>query len=176
MIFLGGVHGVGKTYISYFLKDEINIFSASKLIEEYTKIQYGGYKKAYNIKNNQDCLVKAVMKKEEEGENFILDGHFCLFNVEGRVERISFEFYKRINVQGIIVLYDDEKEIERRIRIREHNSSTLTVDEITELQKEEIKYAKYIASRKKIPIEIIDCSNPNNIAKCRHFIHAIMEK
>lgn len=98
-ILFSGVHGVGK---GFFLKkinkeiEEYNIYSASTLIEKYQTSTDAGYKKVRNVKNNQDILIKAIKEaKMKDGNSFILDGHLCIFDVEGNIVRIPENFFMK---------------------------------------------------------------------------------
>lgn len=170
MIFITGVHGVGKTYICRQLAQDIIVYSASKLIEQYVQIRYNGYKKAYDLDDNQNYLIYAVNQKENEGEKFILDGHFCLFNANGDIERISYEVFNKLNIEGIILLWSEEETIQKRIQQREKKSEILSLYEIFELQKQEMEYAKEVALKLNIPLILIDTNAETTVPKCKQFI------
>lgn len=173
MIFVAGVHGVGKTYICQQLKQNLIVYSASELIEQYSKIRYNGYKKVYGIEENQNHLVNAVRQKENQSREFILDGHFCLFNADGDVEKIPYAVFKKLNMEGIILFWNREEIIQRNVLKREGNSDTLKLHKISELQKLEIEYAKDVAQELDIPIATINTSDKDAVSKCRQFISKI---
>lgn len=175
MIFIAGVHGVGKTYTCNQLKKDFVVYSASGLIEQYSKIHYSGYKKAYNIENNQRHLINIVGQMESHGEKFILDGHFCLFNADGEVEKISYEIIRQLHIEGIILIWDKEDIIQKRIQMRERKSDLLTLYEIVNLQEQEINYAQNVAQTLNIPLALINASNEDDIFKCEHFITSLWE-
>lgn len=175
MIFIAGVHGVGKSYICNQLKKDFTIYSASGLIEQYGKIQYYSYKKVYNIGNNQSYLVNAVKQKEKHGEKFILDGHFCLFNANNEVEKISLNIFEQLLIEGIILVWDKEGIIWERIQNREKKTNLLTVYEIAELQEQEIEYAQIVAKELNVPLVHVNASDKNAVLLCRQFISTLFE-
>jgi len=65
IIFVAGIHGVGKTYLCQSLKESIGIdhFSASQLISEFKREKFSSTDKSVkNINNNQELLLKAIEK------------------------------------------------------------------------------------------------------------------
>lgn len=170
MVFVAGVHGVGKTYICQQLKQDMVVYSASELIEQYGKIRYNGYKKVYGIGANQNHLVNAVRQKEKNGKEFILDGHFCLFNASGDVEKVPYMVFEKLNMEGIVLFWNREEVIQRNVQKREGNLDVLKSHQISELQELEIKYAKDVAQELNIPLVVINTSDEDAVTKCRQFI------
>lgn len=144
IILFSGVHGVGK---GYFLKhrdisDQYTVVSASYLISKHKKPADAGYKKVKDISKNQDVLTDELLKLKKDVNNIILDGHICLRNKEGNMERISKNFFTESGIKGIILLQDDSKKISQRIF--ERDSKTIDEESIKKIQNEEIAYAKFL--------------------------------
>lgn len=93
MIFVSGIHGVGKTYFCNMVKDKlgINNYSASQLIAGRREKGFSADKFVSDIDDNQVLLLNAINELRQTGEEFILDGHFCLLNEEGVITRIPME-------------------------------------------------------------------------------------
>lgn len=176
MIFVAGVHGVGKTYLCHQLKKNMIVYSASELIEQYGKIRYNGYKKVCDIETNQNYLVDAVKQKEKQGREFVLDGHFCLFNAAGDVEKIPRAVFKELNIEGIILFWDKEEKIQRNMLKREGDSDKLKLHKIRELQEMEMEYARDIAQQLDVSLAIINASDEDAVSKCRQFIAVLWKK
>lgn len=155
IIFIAGVHGVGKTTFAKkkSMEKNINYYSSSKLIEK-AKGELFKDKLAKDIENNQELLIKAVeiFIKEES----ILDGHFCLLNSDFVITKISMDTYERLGLKSIIVLVDDVCSIVERLEKRD--CKKYNIDLIEEFQLEEISYAKEVSKKLDIPINIIDLS------------------
>ena len=142
-ILFSGAHGVGKGFFLDRVRENIqhyDIYTASKLIEKYQPSTDAGYKKVSNVSNNQDILIKAL---KDEGHhntrNFIIDGHLCIFNARGEVERIPEYFFSEAQITGIVLLQDEPRIICERIKQRD--SSQISMKDIERIQNEERKYA-----------------------------------
>ena len=90
MIFVSGIHGVGKTYFCNMVKDELGIknYSASQLIAGRRGKGFLVDKFVSDIDDNQAILLDAINELRQADEEFILDGHFCLSNEDGVIARI----------------------------------------------------------------------------------------
>lgn len=130
------------------------MYSASNLIEKYQPSTDAGYKKVSNVKNNQDVLIKAIKEaKANDINDFILDGHLCIFNAEGTVERIPEYFFEEAKINGIILLQDEDQIICDRINQRDSNK--ISVNDIKFMQEEEQKYADELKAKLQMEYEII---------------------
>ncbi len=154
MIFVSGIHGVGKTYFCNIIKEKFGIksFSASQLIAERGKRDFSADKCVSDIDDNQLLLLNAINELRQAGEEFMLDGHFCLLNEEGVITRIPMETYTLLKPDTMILLLEDPKIIaERRFK-----RDGIRQDEclIVDFQKAERVYATEIAEQLNIPLEI----------------------
>ncbi len=142
-ILLSGVHGVGKGYFLDKVRKCIrnyDVYSASQLIEKYHSAADAGYKRVSNISNNQHVLIQAIRKEQiQNTQNLIIDGHICLFNASGLVERIPEYFFSETGIAGIILLQDTSANICDRILQRD--SRRININDIEEMQREERIYA-----------------------------------
>lgn len=82
IIFVSGVHGVGKTTLCKKIASRYKIehFSASNLIAKEKAEEHLQNKQVENITGNQDFLVTAINKYFKNETWYLLDGHFCLLN------------------------------------------------------------------------------------------------
>lgn len=80
IIFIAGVHGVGKTTICNKIKKEVNLntYSSSDLIKRYNSSILSEEKQVNDVNDNQDILLKAISKFVDNNEVILLDGHFTL--------------------------------------------------------------------------------------------------
>src|SRR5262249_1164106 len=97
VIFVGGIHGVGKTTYCEKLSSDLNLkhYSASDLIKEVKRTN-SVHKNVKNIPQNQDILLDAIDKCFYENKWYILDGHFCLLNEQGSISPIPFATFQSI--------------------------------------------------------------------------------
>lgn len=151
IIFVGGVHGVGKTTLCCSLYSQFNIkhYSASKLIAKINEKDLISDKLVKNIRKNQDALIISINKFLEPGENYIIDGHFCLLNSKRFIEQIPLSTYELMNLIGIVVLFDDPLNINKRLDDRDKMNFDINL--LSRFQDEETNYAKYISEYLKIP-------------------------
>lgn len=154
MIFVSGIHGVGKTYFCNMIKEKlkIKIYSAGQLVAERREKGFSANKFVSDIVDNQVLLLDAVNELRQAGEEFILDGHFCLLNEEGVITRIPMETYSLLKPDMIILLLEEAKIIaERRLQ-----RDGIRQDEcfINDFQETEKAYATEIARKLNVPLEV----------------------
>ena len=145
MIFISGVHGVGKSYFCDMVKQaiDINAYSASTLISEKKKSGFSSDKLIPDIDDNQQYLLQAVDELRATEGNFILDGHFCLLNAEGKVQRIVYDTFTTLKPEAILLLTEAPDIIAERRQSRDN--CEISVESIKEFQDSEEIYAKKVA-------------------------------
>lgn len=154
MIFVSGIHGVGKTYFCNLVKEKLGIksYSSSQLIEFKQNKNFSSDKFVSDIDSNQLFLLEAINELRQSGEEFILDGHFCLLNKEGIITRISTETYSLLKPDIIILLLEIPKVIaERRFQ---RDGIWQNEFEIADFQDAEKMYAMEISKNLNIPLEV----------------------
>lgn len=146
MIFISGVHGVGKSYFCDMVKESIGIesYSASTLITQRKHSGFAKDKLIPDIDDNQQYLLQAVDELRTSGQNFILDGHFCLLNASGEITRIPYDTFTSLRPDAIILLMENSEVIADRRR--ERDGIELSIQSIEDFQQEECAYAKEIAA------------------------------
>lgn len=152
IIFVAGIHGVGKTYLCQRLKESMGVdhFSAGQLISEFKSEKLSSADKSVkNINNNQELLLKAIEKYIQPTRPTLLDGHCCLLNSDHGVERIPIETFIGIEPCSVIVLYDEISSVVEKISGRDGVSYDIKL--LSCFQDEEIKYAREIAERLRVP-------------------------
>ena len=154
MIFVSGVHGVGKTHFCSLLKERLGVpaYSASQLIADVKQSGFSPDKRVADIDENQMYLLEAVGKLNRQGKEYLLDGHFCLWNTDGKITRVPEDTFSQLSPDAIVLLTEDPNVIVQRRFERDHIENN--VDDIARFQKAEIAYAKEIAEKLKIPLKI----------------------
>lgn len=147
MIFISGVHGVGKTYFCDMVRNElgINAYPASRLIVEKKKSGFDSIKLVADIDENQQYLLVAVDELRQNKRNFILDGHFCLLDTSGTVTRIEVDIFTSLRPEAIILLTEKPEVISQRRK--EQDGKEVTPESIDAFQNEEQKYAEEVAAQ-----------------------------
>lgn len=154
MIFISGIHGVGKTFFCNMIKKELNIqsYSASQLIATRRNKVFSADKLVQDMDDNQPWLIAAVDELRKTGEEFILDGHFCLLNAGGEITRISAETYISLKPDMIVLLMEQPEIIAKRRFQRDGVHQDVSY--IKAFQEAEKKYAEEISEQLGIPLII----------------------
>ena len=169
MIFISGVHGVGKSFFCNLLKERLGVvsYSASKLISDKKKTGFAPDKLVADIDENQLFLLEAIKDLRSEGAEFLLDGHFCLLNQEGVITRIPLDTFTTLAPDAIVLLTENPDIIAKRRQDRdgiEHSAA-----DIKAFQNEEIKYSTEVAGLLNVPLKI--STGNNDIDSTIEFIH-----
>ncbi len=169
IVFIGGIHGVGKTSICKHLlgMKDLNHYSASQLIAKLKNEKLTSTEKTVkDISGNQDLLINAIEKYVNNDNLTLLDGHFCLLNRNYEVTRIPIEIFYSINPTGIVVVVDSAENIIQKIKNRDGVSYDLEL--ISYFQDEEIKYARYVSDELNVPF--IEYKATEKINKLNQFL------
>ncbi|WP_246016517.1 ATP-binding protein [Cohnella phaseoli] len=171
MIFIGGIHGVGKTSLCKDVAKQYEIphFSASKLISNEKEEIYSHNKLIPDIELNQDFLSNSLNRLTVNGW-FLLDGHFCLLNQSSEITRIPLTTFSKLSPTSIIVLADLVSSIQERFSQRDgykFNSILLEA-----FQTAEIEYAREISNSLNIPLFV---AQSGDIKSIHVFIDRIMQ-
>ncbi len=155
IIFLAGVHGVGKTFLGKPAAELLGFqyASASSLIQrEFNGGQsWSNNKRTKNLDNNQEALVASVLRMiKTNNAKLILDGHFMLRNENGDLISISVDVFKRIGVSSVVLLEVPPFIVLERLAMR---GVPQLVEEIIELIEAERKHAEYVCNEMNIPLE-----------------------
>ena len=148
VIFIGGIHGVGKSTLCKKLCNDLGLeyLSASKLIGDYknelARKNLDDGKSVANINDNQDILVEAVKGIVSLNEKFLMDGHFTLLDSKKAVQPIPLSTFASIMPGALIVLIDDPAAIQGRLLSRDHTDYDLKLLEA--MQTQEVKHAEYV--------------------------------
>lgn len=158
MIFVGGIHGVGKTTLCKKMSTELLIehFSSSELISMFDSRRIKDEKVADDIKDNQNVLLNAVQQFLYKDRNYLIDGHFCLISSDYSIKEIPLNTYESLGIKGIILLYNDEEVILKRLKDRDHKNYSLEF--IQYFQQKELSHGNYVADKIKVPIKVVNLS------------------
>ncbi|MBF0329952.1 MAG: AAA family ATPase [Nitrospirae bacterium] len=150
IIFVGGVHGVGKTTLCASLCSKFGIehYSASDLISKIKQVKFSS-KRTSDIERNQDILITALDEFTGYDKYFLLDGHFVLIDNKDNIIRIPYSTYAAMSPAAIVLLNDTPEAI--FLRLKERDKEKITVEQLRALQEEEIGYSKEVASALAIP-------------------------
>ncbi len=151
IIFVGGVHGVGKTTFCQAIASPLRLqhVSASELIYTGKQIYSTFSKRVNNIGKNQSILIAGIEKTIDRDRWWLLDGHFCLLNRQFVISDIPFPTFEAIAPKAILILYDDARKITERLVERDKEKYTHKL--VVLLQERELEHGTYVAKSLNIP-------------------------
>lgn len=155
-IFLGGVHGVGKSFLASQLPDELDIYhaSASDLIkQELQQPNWGSDKMVGDAAGNQALLAAAVNRENDCGVRLLLDGHFVLKNNQGEYIYLGSDVFSSLNLKAVILLEAPPQVVRDRISKRDDRDED--IESIKRFLEAERSQAQKVCSALKIPLEIL---------------------
>ncbi|TNF00894.1 MAG: AAA family ATPase [Bacteroidetes bacterium] len=171
-IFVGGIHGVGKTTVCKKLVEQLNVphYGCSQLIKQYKQeLESETTKVVRDVSANQNDLIISLERNVSE-QRFLLDGHFCLFTQEDSIEEVPLDTFKQIKPAIIVLIIGDPVAIVKRISKRDgivHN-----VERFIELQEKEREHAYRVADA--IQIECVEYKVEDSIENLTFFLNAVL--
>lgn len=159
-IFIGGVHGSGKTTLAQKLSLNlgVDVYSAGELIEKGCHVSFGNDRRVDKNVQQQEILIEQVSKIIADSDrDFLLVGHFCLVDKNKKIYRIPNEIFMKLSFDKIIIMMEEADILKSRNDGRK--SLDATEKFYTDFQKEELNYAREIADQKSVPILITTSEN-----------------
>ena len=148
--FIGGIHGAGKGTICKKICQKTNLthLIASDILK-WEEISTKDNKNVLDIQDTQDRLLVGLKDKTVDGSSYLLDGHYCLFNGKGEVEKIPLETFRIIKPKLVAIVEENIEVIKQRLENRDNRKYEYVL--LDDMQNIEKRYAKYIAKRLKVP-------------------------
>ncbi|MFG0321876.1 ATP-binding protein [Pseudomonas sp. zjy_15] len=126
IIFVAGVHGVGKTHLCREMSGTVGVkhASASQLIKEEKRAEtWGDDKIVTEIASNQDALTIAVDRILAQEGALVLDGHFVLKKAPGVFAEIPMETFQRLGPSAIVLIENEPQVVAQRLLQRDSNAN-----------------------------------------------------
>ncbi len=120
LIFLGGIHGVGKGTLCSKVFPPLGYSwdTASKLIQDAARDVVSD-KRGGNIDANQKNFLRNLAISRTQHARFVLDGHFTLINLKGKVEAVPVDVFREIKPDGLVLMTGNPAEIAHRLKARD---------------------------------------------------------
>jgi adenylate kinase len=144
--FIGGIHGVGKSTICREICAATSLvyLSASELLK-WKEINTDPLnKKVVDISMTQMRLVDALISNIHHNTNYLLDGHYCLFNGDGVITPILNDVFVQINPISLSVILGDVQTISQRLQQRDNKAYDHIL--LQKMQDAELNHAKNTSS------------------------------
>lgn len=166
VIFVAGVHGVGKTTLCAGVASRMELThrSASQLIREKKESAIARNSKTVaDIPGNQELLIEAVRRISQSGQTLLLDGHFALLNSAGKAQPLPTKVFADLGIDGIVLVHDRPSSIVAKLRQRD--GDLIGGNDIASLQAMEISRAKSVAVEWGLPLYQVNASDEPGFAK-----------
>jgi adenylate kinase len=162
IIFIGGIHGVGKGTICQKLSERYNFIhiSASEVLK-WEEISEKENKNVKNFQSTQERLIYGLNEIIKPDKKYLLDGHFCLLNSEGFPESIPEVTFSDINPSAIVIITCDLKTILNRLQNRDSRLYDITI--LRKMQKLELESAEKISLKLNLPFFNIESSDDESL-------------
>lgn len=162
IIFVGGIHAVGKGTVCKELAEKFNFehLSASQVLK-WDEISDSKNKKVQNFTTTQDRLLTNLNRIVKPNEKYLLDGHFTLLNSNGEPEKIDEATFIGIQPKSIILLTCETKIIFERLKQRDDSIYKLSV--LEKMQQMEVEHANYISKKLEIPLFTVIDGNTSSV-------------
>lgn len=168
MMFLGGVHGVGKTSMCADISEkyDLKVISASAVIRAEREHPASDSRTAVlNVGGNQELLIRGVQRlAADTPARYLLDGHFALRTLAGNIEEIDVAVFQAIDVSGLICLIDDPAAIAQRLAARD--GEVHDVIAISQLQAAELRSAESASRTLRLGLKVVQAFDVRAFEDC----------
>lgn len=154
IIFIGGIHGVGKSTICQHICRELTMeyLSASELLKWKDINEDSKNKKVKDISDTQNRLIIGLENTIQKDKFYLLDGHYCLLNSNNEISRIPVETFKQINPISFNLVLGNISEIKQRLEARDNKPYDYEL--LQRFQDEELAYVEYLSETFNISLNI----------------------
>ncbi len=172
IVFIGGIHGVGKSTICRHICNKLRIeyLSASQLLKWNDINQDVKSKKVKDISETQSRLILGLNNSIENEKIYLLDGHYCLLNTNNEIINIPLETFSQINPFSLNIILDDISVIKKRLETRDNRIYDYKV--LEHFQDKELKHAKFLSKTLGITLNI---GNPNDYSEMLTSLHNLLK-
>lgn len=147
IIFVAGIHGVGKTFLGAPAAQQLGIrhATASQLIREERGLQSWGLdKRVSGLDENQAALISATKRLRCRGQRLLLDGHFVLRGTNGEFNEIDPQVFRDLQIGAVLLLEANIDVVIERLGVR--GDTSWTSSELRTLAEREETHARRVSS------------------------------
>jgi adenylate kinase len=168
VIFVGGVHGVGKSTCCAQvaqLAGCLHITASEIIRRERSQAIASAGKLVADVDGNQRLLVRGfhTLRSEAGPTPILLDGHFAMRNSFGDIQSVSIGVFRSLGIDRVVCLVDEPGVI--AARIGERDGSAPADREIADLQNAELRHARLVATTLAVPFALLQGGDVNGL-KC----------
>jgi adenylate kinase len=173
VIFLTGVHGVGKSFLGAQVAKSLNLdhCTASQLIrDEKGHATWGDDKRVTEVDDNQLALIRAVERRRELGKDLLLDGHFVLRDASGQLVKLSKDVFGRLMLTAVVLLTESTQTIADRRFGRD--AIKVGTESIIEHAAEVYRHTNEVCTDLRVPLTVLHSAN---VAKLTEAVDSILQ-
>jgi adenylate kinase len=164
IVFVGGVHGSGK---SWFCTELAPVFGATHIMaSELLRGRSEASKAVTDIDGNQKAILQAIGALKGRTSRVLLDGHFCLTTTAGHIQDVPIEYFQALAPRALLLLEATVSEIEHRLARR--GESAFSADLISALLQRERSHATRVEETLCVPLKVL--SPTSSIAEATAFL------
>lgn len=155
-VFIGGVHGVGKSTLIKAIKGKLLDYEhliCSEVIK-YTQSKLNVKK----IDRNQDVLVSGIENIAPSAKTLLIDGHFALLQRQ-KPTLVPLSTFNKLKVDAILLLQGAIRTVLDRLPLEMRQLFDESI--LSELQELEVKHAHFVSRELNIPMLVVDAFNYN---------------
>lgn len=166
LIFIGGIHGVGKGTIcaNVCINSHLIHLSSSQVLK-WKDISSPQNKLVTDFEFTQDRLIENLKNIVQADKKYLLDGHYCLLDKDGKPERINQKTFELIDPFAFVIVTGNISEIKERLDKRDKVNYNLSL--LEHFQLVEMEYAKSLSQILGKPLLVI---NKESHTKLNEFI------
>lgn len=155
LIFVGGIHGAGKTTLCRKLAPVLGAqhFSAGDLIRMSAGTLPNVEKRVADVRDNQRLLVDAVVKLRATVPTMLLDGHYSVINASDDVEAIPLEVFRSISPSMLLLISADPVQVSERLEQRDERRYMPSM--LTFYAQREEAQARLVSRELEIPLAVL---------------------
>jgi len=158
VVFVGGVHGVGKSTCCAQVAQLARCLhvTASEIIRrERSQAIASAGKLVADVDGNQRLLIRGfhALRVQAGTMPILLDGHFAMRDALGEIKSVSVDVFRSLGVDRVVCLVDELSAIASRIEQRD--GTALADREIAELQDAELRHARLVAIALAVPFTLL---------------------
>lgn len=167
LIFISGVHGVGKSTLCEQLNKHVKLpaYSCSDLIKKNSSYVEKSKFIGDELKDNQSALLKGL--KSLRGQSILLDGHFCLLGDNSNIIELEYGIFDDIAPSVIINVIAEASQIHERLKMRDGRAMDISL--IEKLQDQECFHAHNFGNSR--GITVVNYRSGNSISDLLQLIN-----
>lgn len=160
-IFVGGVHGAGKTFLTNSACERLGLrhATASQLIrEERGLAAWTQSKVVADVQENQRALVQAIARVKASNVQLVLDGHFALRRGPWDHILIEASVFRDLGVRAVLLVQCPASVVWERLKAR--GDASWDMAEVQGLIEQEHHQAALVASELDVSMRVLDAPTP----------------